>query len=146
MVTWTKPGTDVQEKYVVEFIHNPKDWEKVCSGDHDAPWELYEKRTYENIDDAITFYMIQRFSETCFDVKLFETLSVNGEEICEKYIEPAATFAHNLRKTINKTTSATIDTLENRVDDLEKSLDLYRKFIERYNAEKLFDDFMKECF
>lgn len=143
MVTFQEQEINVKTEYIIEYIHDPEKWKLVCN-DAPAPWELYEKRIYDNLDDAIEFYMIQFFYEKCYDVKMFEDIKLDGKTIRESYIEPGNTFSYTLRKIINNAATAEIDKLRSTVESLEKEIETYSEFIKKYNAEKFFRDFIMD--
>ena len=120
MVTWQNDSVNLSTLYTVEYITNASDWKKVCDSKHPAPWELYQKKSYDSLDEALTFYLVRLFSSKTFDVKLFEQIQVNGVDVREAYIDPSDQVFDGIRSAID---------LETRVASQEKELAEYYSFI-----------------
>lgn len=134
-------------RYTVEYIDNQKDMDYVCSGKIDSgePWERYKKRTYDCIDDAISFYMVSLFNPKMFQVRLFEEILFDGETIRESYIEPKSVIGNTLKQVINKSMYEDTRRVNNEIETLEKKLYLVNKwFTECKPAENTFNDFVRE--
>lgn len=144
MVTFEKSCIGIKTIYRIEYIQDPQKWKIMCSDKQPAPWTLYDVRTYDSLDDAITFYLIQFFYDKCFDVKMFEEITLNGEIVRESYIEPKNTFVYSMRKIINESAIAKIERLQEMVESLNYSMESYQKFIEKYHAEKHYNDFVRD--
>lgn len=140
---------NVETLYIVEYIDDPETWEKflnVTDG-YDGtiePWELYKKRTYNNVTEALTFYMVRYIQENTYDVKLYEEVRVNGETVLEQNIEPLATTKWYLRETINDNINRCNERLENENDLLVKENEEYRAFLKAMNAEETFQSWKKK--
>ena len=119
MVTWQKQGTEIKTRYTVEYITDKNDWQRVCDGDHDAPWELYKTRVYESMDDALTFYLVRFFDENTFDVKLFEQIEVDGEQVRESYIEPAGHILDSVRAAVDLDMRNRMNKAEYRLEETQ---------------------------
>lgn len=89
----------VETKYTVEYINDKKTWEKF---DKTEDIELYSKREYDNISEALTFYMTWFISDQCYDIKLWEQVFVNGEMVLEQMIEPQGNVIYNMRTQIDR--------------------------------------------
>lgn len=129
MVTWQSDSVNISIRYDVEYITNAADWKKLCDGKHSAPWELYQKKSYDSLDEALTFYLVRLFDSTTFDVKLFEQIQVNGEDVREAYIEPSGPVFDGIRSAINMEMRNRLNELEARVTGQEKELAEYSGFI-----------------
>lgn len=141
---------NVESLYTVEYIDDLKTWEQFLdvtgSGYNETiePWELYKKRTYDNVRDALTFYMIKYVQETTYDIKLYEEIQVNGETVLEQNIEPSATTKWSLREIVNGNLNRWNERLENENDLLGKENEEYRAFLKDMNAEETFKKWTKE--
>lgn len=141
---------NVETFYTVEYIDDLKTWKQflaVTGSEYDGtvePWELYKKKTYDNVTDALTFYMVRYIQENTYDIKLFEEVRVNGETVLEQNIEPSATTKWYLRKTINDNINRRNEHLENENDLLKKESNEYRTFLKAMNAEESFKYWKKE--
>lgn len=142
---------NVETRYNVEYIDDPKTWKKfldITEGSgYDGtiePWELYKKRTYDNVADALAFYLVRYIQENTYDIKLYEEVRVDGETVLEQNIEPSATTKWNLRKSVNDNLDRRNEYLENENDLLEKENEQYRAFLKEYHAEETFKNWKKE--
>ena len=99
---------NVETLYTVEYIDDPETWEKfldVTGTGYDGtiePWELYKKRTYDNVADALAFYIVRYIQEDTYDIKLYEEVRMDGETILEQNIEPARITKWSLRTSVNE--------------------------------------------
>lgn len=141
---------NVETIYTVEYIDDPETWEQflsVTGNGYDGtiePWELYKKRTYDNVSDALAFYLIRYVQENTYDIKLYEEVRLNGETILEQNIEPSATTKWYLRESVNDNLNKRNECLENENDLLEKENEEYRAFLKEYHAEETFKNWKKE--
>lgn len=129
MVTWQNDSVNLSTLYTVEYITNASDWKKVCDSKHPAPWELYQKKSYDSLDEALTFYLVRLFDSATFDVKLFEQIQVNGDDVREAYIEPSGPVFDGIRAAIDMEMRNRLNDLETRVASQEKELAEYYSFI-----------------
>ncbi len=81
----------VETKYIVEYINDEKTWKKF---DETEDIDLYSKREYDNISEAISFYLTWFISDKCYDIKLWEQIFVNSEMVLEQMIEPENTLMY----------------------------------------------------
>lgn len=127
----------VETKYTVEYINDKKTWEKF---DKTEDIELYSKREYDNISDALTFYMTWFISDRCYDIKLWEQAFVNGEMVLEQMIEPQRNVIYNMRTQIDRDMKDTIYKAERKAEELEKENQVLQSFIKYTHM----DDMLKE--
>lgn len=129
MVTWQNDSVNLSTLYTVEYITNASDWKKVCDSKHPAPWELYQKKSYDSLDEALTFYLVRLFSSKTFDVKLFEQIQVNGVDVREAYIDPSDQVFDGIRSAIDMEMRNRLNDLETRVASQGEELAEYYSFI-----------------
>lgn len=129
MVAWQNASVNLNALYTVEYITDAADWKKLCDGKHPAPWELYQKKSYDSLDEALTFYLVRLFDSATFDVKLFEQIQVNGEDAREAYIEPSGPVFDGIRSAIDMDMRNRLNKLETRVARQERDLAEYSDFI-----------------
>ena len=141
MVTWQKQSTEIRTRYTVEYITSKEDWQKVCDGKHPAPWELYQTKVYDSLDDALTFFLVRLFDEKTFDVKLFEQIDIDGDQVREAYIEPAGYIFDGIRSAIDLDMRNRMNEMQARLEQTEKwmeegrkELDMCRRFISNHGA------------
>lgn len=149
MITYTHKDYEnrLETHYTVEYIDNEKDMDYVQSGkiDNGEPSEHYKKRSYDCIDNAMSFYMVSLFNPKMFDVKFFEEILLDGETIRESHIEPKSVIGNTLKQVINKSMYEDIHRANNEIEALEKKLYLVNKwFTECKPAENTFNDFVRD--
>lgn len=141
----------VTAKYTVEYVDNPKTWEKICYIEDNyrtlepkqEPWELYSKLECESISDAISFFMIKFMSDSTFDIKIMEAISVNGEVVLEQYIEPRGTTKFYIRDIVNADMRKRNEKLEEENISMESELMLHREFLNHMSATTTFEKWKK---
>lgn len=149
MVTYTHEDYEnrLETRYTVEYIDNEKDMDYVQSGKIDGgePSERYKKRSYDCIDNAMSFYMVSLFNPKIFEAKFFEEILLDGEIIRESYIEPKSVIGNTLKRVINKSVHEDAYKANNKAEALEKKLYLVNKwFTECKPAENTFNDFVRD--
>ena len=141
---------NVETIYTVEYIDDPKTWEQflyITEVKYDGtiePWELYKKRTYDNISDALSFYLIRYVQENTYDIKLYEEVRLDGETILEQNIEPSASTKWSLRKAVNDNMNRWNENLVNESILLNVENEKYKEFLRAMNAEETFKNWKKE--
>lgn len=131
MVTWTKQDADIKTLYTVEYVMDANNWKRICDGKHPAPWELYQKKQFDGLDAALTFYLVRLFDAATYDVKLFEEIHVDGESVREAYIEPAGPVFDGIRSAIDLDMRNRLNKLEEQTAVQEKELADYCRFISK---------------
>lgn len=139
-------GKKMRSEYVIEYITDPKNWEIVCSGKHDAPWELYETKTFdsENMGEAISFLTILTMRGDVFDARMFETIYMDERTILERSVYLSDTFRHSMRMAVNREMNDHNETMLKELDAQGEMISTYQEFIKKYNAEKLFEEFKRK--
>ena len=117
----------VETKYIIEYINDKKTWNKFLKSDDP---DLYNKKEYDNISDALTFYFTWYINENCYDIKMWEQVFVNGEMVLEQIIETASTCKFSMRQSINREMENRMREAERRAEELEKSNEVYKKFLD----------------
>lgn len=92
-VGYTKDGVSLKTVYTIEYITDKRDFDRVCSGKHYAPWELYKTYKTDSLQQAMTVFLAHYASALTYDVKLFEEIYVNGELIREQCITDIMSFS-----------------------------------------------------
>lgn len=136
----------LETRYIIEYIDNENDFDYVNSGkiNQGEPWDRFKKRIFDNIDAAISLYMVYLVWDKVYCVKLFEEIIVDGETVMERYIEPKSTTAFSVKTTINKKMYNANEEAEQRIEELEKINSAYKAFIKKGRGEEMFYSFLKE--
>ena len=120
MKTYQKIGVNLEIKCSVEYVFDPRVIAKLEAETHPAPWELYEVKEFDNLDDAVSFFLPLYFNPKCYDPKLFIQILLGGEVIQESYLD------------INSTTTWTISNLIDH--DRQKRLERQSETIQSQDA------------
>ncbi len=130
----------VETKYIAEYINDEKTWEKFCKTED---IDLYSKREYDNISEAISFYLTWFISDQCYDIKLWEQIFVNGEMVLEQMIEPKNTLMYYLQMQIDKDMEDRMYKAEKKTQELEKENTLLMNFIRYIGRDDMLKEFIK---
>lgn len=133
----------VETKYTVEYINDKKTWDRFLKTED---IELFYKREYDNIAEALTFYLIWYVNENCFSIKLWEQIYVNGEMVLEQIIEPNGSMNYYLRTSIDREMNDRTQKAEQRLVEIEKSNKVYHDFIHRMGKhfEEMFNEYVRQ--
>ena len=139
---------NVETRYNVEFIDDPKTWKQFQKsqkvGSDIEPWEIFKKKDFDNISEAISFYMLKYMLDSTYHIAMWEQVFYNGEMILENPIEPENTFAYRMRTIINSDLEKENMRLSESNEALIKELELYQKFLKEYHAEENFRKWKEE--
>ncbi len=133
-IDFKKAGINLKQSYTIEYIDNKHDMDKVNSGKHPAPWELYKVKHFDDLQDAIDLFVHYYAWDNILDVKLFESIQLNGETIQERCITNIYNFgaivdseSQSMRRRYND--------LQDTIKEYQKELDCMNSFIGKYKAE-----------
>ena len=139
---------NVETKYIIEYIDDSNTWDKFikaseCHCSYE-PWELYTKKEYDNITDAINFFIIKATHKDTFTIKMTENIYYNGKLILENPAEIHDMLYHNLGKNINDDMLNCLNKSQQELEGLYKMKALYENFIKKYHAEDSFKKYVDE--
>lgn len=136
----------VKTKYTVEFVTDKKDYAYIIGGRYNdgEPWEKYQKKEFDDLDNALELYMRGLVDESFLDIKLFEQIFVDGVCQRESFIEPPNTLRFYLRTTVNKELEKEVRSLREKHERLNATGELMREFVRMYHVEDRLDEFIKE--
>ena len=139
--TTINEDANLKTLYTIEYITNKRDFERAYDGKHPAPWELYLKYQTEDLQQAMTVFLMHYASALTYDVKLFEEIYVNGELLREQCMtdimnfESVCTVNHARLTDIINSKDESIRFLSEKAEEaamIEKRYgrEQYKKFIE----------------
>ena len=160
----------LRKRYTIEYIDDPADFEKLESGLHPAPWELFKKEIIEEQEahevytgeESISGKAWQRFIlwSLCphkiyltngnrvthpLCVQMFmEMLDENGEVVYEDFCELPPSAKQRMFSAIEKQATAEKDKALIVADELEKEIEVYKAFITKCHGEREFEKFRRE--
>lgn len=131
----------VETKYIIESITDEKTWNKFLKTED---IDLYTKREYDNIENALEYYLCWYVNENCYDLKMWGQIFVNGEMILEQMIEPKSTCKSVMRQSIDLEMKDRMNRAESKIEELERSNTLANEFIKAMG--KQFEEAFKEYY
>ncbi len=133
----------VETKYIIEYINDEKIWNKFLKTED---IDLFSRREYDNIADALTFYLTWFVNEKCYEIKMWQQIFIDNELILEEFIEPKGNVKNNIRQSVNNEMKNRMSQAERKLYGTEKSLEMYIKFINKFDStvKKEFENFVKE--
>ena len=135
--------------YRCEYVDDPNVWNRICDElglrrDQIEPWELYSVREYTDPGEALSFYIVSQFNDRVFDIRLFVDTKINGETVCEEYIDLDPTIYATIASMVDKSRESEIDALRRQNADYVQMNGLYDGFVKSRWLEKLFDTYIAE--
>jgi hypothetical protein len=146
METYKKSGVNLITRYTIEYIDNEKDLDYVNSGriDKGEPSDRCKTKQFNNLDDAMSLYIVWLVNDRILDMKLFEEIILDNETIRESYIELKNTISYSLKTVINKNLYDNNVKNETKIETLETENRLYKQFIDSVHADKMFLEYAKQ--
>lgn len=129
----------VETKYLIESITDEKTWSKFLKTED---INLYTKKEYDSIENALEYYLCWYVNENCYDLKMWEQIYVNGEMVPKQMIEPKSTCKSVMRHSIDREMKDRMNKAESKVEELERSNTLANGFIKAMG--KQFEEAFKE--
>lgn len=135
----------LETRYTLEYIDNEKDMDYVCSGrfSDKEPWERYKKKTYADLDTAMSTYIIYHLNDNILSCQLFEEILLDGETIRESYIEWDSSIDSTICKILQIDAEEEIKRVNNEIDALEKSCYLMKQFCNQPYVKAEYDKFIR---
>ena len=103
---------------------------------------LYTKKEYDSIENALEYYLCWYVNENCYDLKMWEQIYVNGEMVLKQMIEPKSTCKSVMRHSIDREMKDRMKQAERKAEELEHSNELYKGFLKVMG--KQFEEMFKE--
>ena len=148
-INWQKEGIKCEIKYEMEYVNDKKVWDSICKGDcgmngKPEAWELYKKKEYDNMGEAMCAFVYYYLNDKIYDCKLWQRVYVDDEMIREDYVEPDSTFFYSLTQFVNKILSDKYYKNNNAINEKNLIIENYETFIKGMNLEDLFKQYMYE--
>lgn len=142
-IGFAKDLDNTETRYEIELIRDKNTWDKFLKTED---LDLYEKVEYDNISDALTFYLMWFVSDSCYDIKMWQQLIIDGEIIFEEFIEPSGYVINSIRSQIDRDMKQRLHDLERENEEFKKENDIMNKFIKALGSryEDMFKDFCKK--
>lgn len=133
----------VETKYIIESITDEKTWNKFLKTED---IDLYSRREYNNVSEALGYYLTWYVNENCYDIKMWEQIFVNGEMVLEQMIEPKGTTKNYMSQSIDREMKDRMHRAEVKTQELQEQNKMYSAFIDRMGEQfkEMFNDFRKQ--
>lgn len=133
----------VETKYEVKYITDSKVADELERTGCD---DLFIKRNFSNVSEALAFYLIRFVNDSYIIVQLWEQVYVNKEMILEQMIEPDGYIKSEIMRLINNEMRVRMNHAEIEVQELRRKNDLYKKFIDKFgkSAKEQFKEFVEQ--
>lgn len=123
MTSYQKLGVDLKTRITVEYVVDPRIIRELEADTHPAPWELYEKREFDNLDDAVSFFLPLYFNDTVYDPKFFVEILLDGETVQESYLELNSTTPWTISRLVDADRQKRLDTMEGIIKEQEAEIE-----------------------
>ena len=134
--------TDSSIKYEVEYLRQDlaeAEANANKAGSSVDPWELRDVYETDSLGLAIKEFMIRLFDTNTVNTWFYMT--AGDKEICADIPNDLRTIIEIL---VNSDMKIYNDNLVETNHNLESELKLYKEFVNKYNADNLFKDFIRE--
>lgn len=133
----------VETKYLIESITDEKTWSKFLKTED---INLYTKKEYDSIENALEYYLCWYVNENCYDLKMWEQIYVNGEMILEQMIVPNSTCKSVMMRSIDREMKDRMNKAERITEELKHSNELYKGFLKAMGNqfEEMFKQYVKQ--
>lgn len=134
--SYKKPNTNIKIKYTIEFTRDKKILDSMEKSDF--TFDMLDKREFDFLEDAINVYNVLYYDDTVLYIMLFEQVILDDEIILEQFKDMTSIniLPHITQNKINK--------VELRNKLLIEENEQMEAFIKKYEAEELFEKFIKE--
>lgn len=140
-IGFKSPDYEIKTKYTVEYLCETSDngrkryelyLHATERGSTFEPWELVDKREFDDLADAMEFYLIRLLDENNFVVHpVFEELYVNGVLVRETTIEEKSTFVNTLRRVVCNDTEKRLAAETKTASAMTELASDYEEFVNR---------------
>lgn len=124
----------IETVYKIEYITDPKKWSLVCTGKHDAPWELYTVKTLDDLSTAIATYIDMTLRMDVYDAKMFEEILIDGECVQERDIFLPIGFARDVELSVNSKMRMDSEEIHDENKALADENASMTEFLKKHNA------------
>lgn len=139
---------NVETKYIIEYIDDEKTWKKFLKANEKnssfEPWELFTVREYDNITEAIRFFIIKGSHEGNYIIQMTENIYYNDELILENPVEFPDDLYTLMAQNINEDMRKRLIKCEKEYNSLQQLTEQYDGFIKKYHAEESFRKWKEE--
>ena len=118
---------DIKTRYTVEWTRNQKILDMMDTAEFD--FNMLDKRQFDYLEDAISFWNKLYYEETVLHVMLFEEIILDGKTIleqCKDMIVPSV---------LDKISQSRVSQAEKAMETYKKENDLFKKFLVKYHID-----------
>ena len=74
---------NVETRYEIEFIDDPETWKQFQKAQERnstiEPWEVFKKKEFDNVSEAITFYILKYMLDSTYHIAMWNRFSITGK-------------------------------------------------------------------
>ncbi len=140
-IMYKDENINLKQTYTIEYIDNKQDFERLNS--HPEPWELYKKKEFTDLSEAMDLFVHYYAWESILDVKLWEDISLNDEIIQTRCINSIFNFEAIADKVSQEIRRKDAETQAN-IKFYQDELLCMDAFIKKCKAEKIYREFKEE--
>ena len=140
----------VETKYIIEYIDDEEIWNKFLnvtgSGYYGIvePWKLFTTKEYDNITEAINFFIVKGSHEKTYHIQMVENIYHNEELILENPVEFSNGLHTAMAMNVNEDLRKRLIRCSEECDNLHTIAKRYENFIQKYHAKEQFEEYLKE--
>lgn len=150
-VSFKNPEYEIKTRYSVEYLaawsenglQRREQYQRAMERGSDLePWELLDKREFDDASEAWEFYLARLLDDQTYEVRpVFEQIEINGTLAREAYIEESPTLCWNLRGWIDREMRGELEKLRKTEKENAELLADYAAFTKKWNGEQHFREF-----
>lgn len=118
---------DIKTHYYIEYTRNQKVVDIMGTVEFD--FSMLDRRDFDYLEDAISFWNCLYYDESILHVMLFEEIILDGEiilEQCKDMIVPSV---------LDKISEQMVRQAETAMEEFKKENDLFKKFLAKYHID-----------
>ena len=138
---------NLKVEYTVEWLpeRNFEAYEKAqLCGSEINPWELNNEYLTDSLGLAIRMMMLRELDDKSGKPQLYTYIKDQNGNCAEACTEIPSDTVPILRNMVQDGINRKLDNLQRTIDEMGKELELYKSFIKKANANKMFDEFRRE--
>lgn len=116
---------DIKTHYYIEYTRDQKVFDIMGTVEFD--FSMLDRRDFEYLEDAVSFWNKLYYEETVLHVMLFEEIILDGETIleqCKDMVVPSV---------LDKISQSSVDRAEKAMETYKKENDMFKKFLAKYH-------------
>ena len=118
---------DIKTHYYIEYTRDQKIVDIMDTVEFD--FSMLDRRDFDYLEDAISFWNKLYYEETVLHVMLFEEIILDGKVILEQYKDMI------VPSVLDKISQSRVDRAEKAMETYKKENDLFKNFLAKYKID-----------